>query len=577
MKGITLKNSLSTRVLVLISVVIILIMANIITSFVLSSMMSTEVEEMNSIDQKYMQASESVYRHFMTIDDNTLYLTAAPENTDPEIIKLTFDAIYQSQEAMKKSLADLEGLAKFLSDKDKEDIATAIAAAKKYLAFNEKVIAVSEKDRNKGYYHMYETDEEVIVFFPLTDALALLTANSEQHLNERADSTIAFGNLQRILIGVLGMVSIIITIGVALYIRSSLKPLKIVAEKLQLVGEGNMATEDIIVHSSNEIGVIAEATNNMKNSLRIVLQKIGSHAEHVAASSEQLSASAEQTTAATEHISNVMNEVTVGTDDQVLNTKRGLQLIQDVASKLVQVSEHAEKSAQFSELATSKTDDGQESIEQAMVQMNSINQTSQSLTGIVKELGERSSEIGQIVNVIQSISSQTNLLALNAAIEAARAGESGKGFAVVAEEVRKLAEQSNRSTEQVLQLVSAIQLKTAEAVDAAETTNQEMSNGMESVVKASSAFENIQQTVIEVKHRISEVANSVKDMSQQSTLLVESIQAISEVATSNSEGTQTVSAATEEQLATMEEISASASSLSKLSEELLSDISKFRI
>ncbi|KAA0549114.1 HAMP domain-containing protein [Bacillus sp. BGMRC 2118] len=571
------KSSLANKVLIFISFMILFVLANVITSFLLASKMSSQVEEIQSIDQKYMLASEAAYKSFMTIDDNTLFLTATPENTDPEILQLTFDAIYQSQEDLKKSLEDLKSVAVHLTNSDNTDINNTIEAANNYLTFNEKVMKASEVDRKKGYHYMYETDEEANVFFPLSDALNKLTANAEKKMNLHAESTISFGNIQKITVAILGFLTVVIAIGITLFIRNAIKPLSMVAAKLKTVGEGNFTEEDIHVSSSDEIGEIAEATNSMKNNLRQVIGKVGAHAEHVASSSEQLSASAEQTSSATNHIASVITEVTVGTEEQAHNTKTGLNLLQEVATKLGQVTENAEESVQYTEKATIKTDEGQSSISQVMEQMSSMNITTQNLTNIVKDLGAHSTEIGEIVNVIQSISSQTNLLALNAAIEAARAGESGKGFAVVAEEVRKLAEQSSKSTEQVLQLVTAIQTKTIEAMQAAETTNKEVSSGIQTVKTANSAFGEIQVTVNEVKGRINEVATSVKDMSEQSKLLVESIEAIAEVAATTSESTQNVSAATEEQLASMEEISVSATSLSQLAEELLRDVSRFRI
>ncbi|MGO4119067.1 methyl-accepting chemotaxis protein, partial [Rhizobium ruizarguesonis] len=120
----------------------------------------------------------------------------------------------------------------------------------------------------------------------------------------------------------------------------------------------------------------------------------------------------------------------------------------------------ADISLQASELAQA----GNQSVQTTSSQMNAIHSTMNELAHVVKGLGERSTEIGQIIEVITDIADRTNLLALNAAIEASRAGESGRGFAVVAAEVRKLAEQSQASAEQIALLIQAIQQETAKAV-----------------------------------------------------------------------------------------------------------------
>lgn len=209
--------------------------------------------------------------------------------------------------------------------------------------------------------------------------------------------------------------------------------------------------------------------------------------------------------------------------------------------------------------------------------MNSINQTVTGLANVVKGLGERSKQIGQIIEVITGIAEQTNLLALNAAIEAARAGENGRGFAVVADEVRKLAEQSAQSAQQISMLITAIQQETNEAVQSMEMATKEASNGIVVIHTAGESFVEIKNAIEEVAVQIQEVSASVQQMSAGAEQIVQSMQLVSKIAESAASGTQEVSAATEEQLASMQEISASAVSLSKMAEELQQLIQKFKI
>jgi methyl-accepting chemotaxis protein len=198
-----------------------------------------------------------------------------------------------------------------------------------------------------------------------------------------------------------------------------------------------------------------------------------------------------------------------------------------------------------------------------------------SSAAIVGKLGERSKDIGQIVQTISSIASQTNLLALNAAIEAARAGEQGRGFAVVAEEVRKLAEQSETAAKQIAGLIQETQQDTDKAVHAMQEGSQEVRVGTEVVNGAGQTFREIAQSIAQVSSQVAAIASAIQHMADSSQEIVAAVQDIDTVTKSTAEQTQTVSAATEEQSAAMEEIASSSAVLAKLAEELQGTIKQF--
>lgn len=153
------------------------------------------------------------------------------------------------------------------------------------------------------------------------------------------------------------------------------------------------------------------------------------------------------------------------------------------------ISSSAEKAAATADQTALMSLEGTKAIDKVSAQMQSINETVVSLSEAFKHLTERSNEIGNITEVITSIAEQTNLLALNAAIEAARAGEQGKGFAVVADEVRKLAEQSAQSAEQITRLITIIQNDTKQTMNSVISATGEVKEGLVVVHEAGGAFQ----------------------------------------------------------------------------------------
>jgi len=207
--------------------------------------------------------------------------------------------------------------------------------------------------------------------------------------------------------------------------------------------------------------------------------------------------------------------------------------------------------------------------------MMSIEKTVTGSAEVVKNLGERSREIGQIVDTISGIAEQTNLLALNAAIEAARAGEQGRGFAVVADEVRKLAEQSQKASKQIALLINEIQLETQNAVISMDEGTHQVKLGTEVAQSAGHAFIEITTLVDQVSSMVGEISEEFQQMAIGSQKIVTSVTDIYETSRAITGQTQTVSAATQEQSASVEEIASSSQVLATMADELQQSLKKF--
>jgi len=351
---------------------------------------------------------------------------------------------------------------------------------------------------------------------------------------------------------------------------------------MRLVGAANkMAdgdlTQTVSVSSDDEVGQLSAAFNEMGSNLKSLIQQVQKNAEQVAASSEELTASAEQSAQAVSQVAGSISDIAQGAEKSLNAVDETSAVVEQMSAGIQQVAATANQVAANSSRAVESAKEGDKSVEKAVSQMANIEQTVNNSAQVVAKLGERSKEIGQIVDTISGIAGQTNLLALNAAIEAARAGEQGRGFAVVAEEVRKLAEQSQDAAKQIAALISEIQEDTDKAVVAMDEGTREVKVGTEVVTTAGHAFKEIAATLAHASEQVKEISAAMQQMASGSQHVVISVKQIDEYSKASVGQAQTVSAATEEQSASMEEIASSSQSLAKLAQDLQTAVSHFRV
>ena len=354
------------------------------------------------------------------------------------------------------------------------------------------------------------------------------------------------------------------------------RPLAILMLGAEKISAGDLSAK-FTVDSKDEIGRLASSLNGMIENLRTIIAKVAQSAEHLATAGEELSASAEQSSQAAGQVAGSVTNIAQGAENQMVLVERTTGVIEELASGLKQVASDssgvAEQSSQAAQTATA----GSETIDKAVGQMSKIESTVDNSAQVVAKLGERSKEIGQIIETISGIAGQTNLLALNAAIEAARAGEQGRGFAVVADEVRKLAEQSQEAASQIALLIGGIQADTDKAVNAMNDGTREVKAGAQAVSTAGAAFREIAGLVMQVSNQVKTISTKIHHMDEESRKIVEAVKAVDELSKNTAGEAQTVSAATQEQAAAMEEVATSSGNLTKTAETLQALIAKFRV
>jgi methyl-accepting chemotaxis protein len=192
--------------------------------------------------------------------------------------------------------------------------------------------------------------------------------------------------------------------------------------------------------------------------------------------------------------------------------------------------------------ASETAKEGSERVTEVISAMERIDAQILSLTGAIKDLGDKQDQIGAIVNTITDIADQTNLLALNAAIEAARAGEHGRGFAVVADEVRKLAERSGQATKEIEDLIQSVRSGVDHAIREMELSAEVVSNGNANGDKAKSTIELLIKSAAATKNLAEQNANLVKQMGSEADKVLDAVSSVAAISEENAAGAEELSA-----------------------------------
>jgi methyl-accepting chemotaxis protein len=290
----------------------------------------------------------------------------------------------------------------------------------------------------------------------------------------------------RIFIVVLIVASIVIGLTFSvLMARMIVRPLHEVVDSAKRIAQGDLTGAAVTIHSQDEIGELGQNVNMMHANLRQMIEAIVDNAEHVTSASAELSATDQQISANSEETSAQAHVVS--------------ESAQKVSHNLQGLSAGAEQMSTTIQSIASNTN------EAATIASKGV-QTAQAANANVSKLGESSAEIGEVIEVITSIAEQTNLLALNATIEAARAGEAGKGFAVVANELKELAKQTAKATEDIGRKITAIQVDTKGAVEAIGSITSIITQVNDISGTIATAVEEQSATTREMTRNVSEAA-----------------------------------------------------------------------
>jgi len=373
------------------------------------------------------------------------------------------------------------------------------------------------------------------------------------------------------------LIGIIISSLVAwFFAQRIIRPLLNLKEAMQEANTGNLSVT-ASARGNDEIAEVSRAFNQMLQNISQIVGQVTGTAGELAASADQLARRSASFTAANQQIAASIHTVAIGINDQARSITEAAGTAEQMSRQTQAVYQQVEEAAAIGLEAAQTSAKGNEVNLNAINQMNRIGATMGEFSKAVSDLGTRSQEISQIVDLITGIAEQTNLLALNAAIEAARAGEQGRGFAVVAEEVRKLAEQSRSAASEIETLIKQIQQDAAAIVEQASTQATEINDGVALVNHATEAFDALSNFISQLQEKLNFIAEASNSTVLGSQKALGALEEVSAVAEETSASTEEINSSIQEQSVIIQEIAESNQALSEMAVRLKELVSRFKI
>ena len=373
----------------------------------------------------------------------------------------------------------------------------------------------------------------------ISDALYKIQLERRDNESAQARTLQLTATLLALLVGVLA--AVIIT-------RQITRPLRETLAVVEKIAAGDL-THNLRVTRRDELGVLQQGIQRMGSTLRDLISGIRDGVTQIASAAEELSAVTEETSA--------------GVNSQKVETDQVATAMHEMAATVQEVARNAEHASSAATDADAQARAGDQVVAEAISQIERLAEEVHRSTEAMGLLQQESQKIGSVMDVIKSVAEQTNLLALNAAIEAARAGEAGRGFAVVADEVRGLAQRTQKSTEEIEELVAGLQSGTQQVANVMLGSRNLTDSSVELTRKAGASLESITRTV-----------SNIQSMNQQIAAAAEQQSAVAEQISRSIINVRVVS---EQTAAASDETAASSVELARLGNQLQTMVSHFRV
>ncbi len=376
-----------------------------------------------------------------------------------------------------------------------------------------------------------------------------------------------------------------IIIGLTVYIitKKAFKPLNHIQSAMSKIANYNLDTEEERAalakyeKSNDEIGEIAHSIKLMIDNLKTIVGNITTHASNTAATAEELKTMAKNTNEFAHEVATAVGNISEGATGQAHDTTQVAQNVEKISNSLNEMIHVLSELKNATNEINMKKEEGKTALEGLIELINSNKDKASFVNQIILETNESAENIFKASEMIQSIADQTNLLALNAAIEAARAGEAGKGFSVVAEEIRKLAEDSTKFTEEIRIIINNLKEKSQNAVDRMNEVGEIVAEQNSQTLITENKFTEIEKAVQRSKTVVDKLNEHSKSIEEKNTEIIGVIQNLSAIAEQNAATTEEASASVKTQTHSINNISSASDNLASIASKLQEEVANFKL
>lgn len=433
-------------------------------------------------------------------------------------------------------------------------------------------IAKQDKDTSSGNLELNINGQASLVTYSKIDSDAdwsIVSIVPYSYLNSASESI----KIRTIIIGI---ICLIIALMLCIIISGSVStPLKRLVATMKKAKDGDL-TSQIHDNENDEISEVCHNYNNMLSNINILVSQVRSTSQSVLGASNKIYTASEAAHSAAEQVAVTVEQIAKGATEQATEINDSVGNMNKLSEGITYVGDDVSQVMSIANKISSLNEEASKTITALNTKSDQVSNTTNKVSENITDLSSNMKEIQKILKIMTGISEQTNLLSLNAAIEAARAGESGRGFAVVANEVKKLAQQSKEFTSSINSIISSIEKKTNDTVEEVMNSNVVVSEQISAVKDTEKLFQMVFTAMGDVISNIERTEKSVENIMKSKEKVLESMENISAVAEESAATTEEISASTEEQIASAEDLSNHAKVLSNLSQDLNSELNKFK-